>query len=104
MRILIVEDEKVAARGLERLLRELLGKKITSLKIQGNITASEYFLMDNPIDLLLLDLNLNGEDGFELLKSALAGSFQTIIVSANTDRALQAFEHGSAGLCSQTHQ
>jgi DNA-binding LytR/AlgR family response regulator len=28
MRILIVEDESVAARGLEKLLREIYGKEI----------------------------------------------------------------------------
>ncbi len=94
MKILIVEDERVAARGLERMLREQLGAKVTSVKIQATLTAGECFLLDNPIDLLMLDLNLNGEDGFELLKSAAAASFQTIVVSANTDRAIQAYEYG----------
>jgi two-component system response regulator LytT len=44
--------------------------------------------------LLVLDLNLSGRDGFELLKLAVSGSFHTIVVSANTDRALEAFEYG----------
>jgi len=94
MRILIVEDEAVAARGIERLLREILSDAIESLKIQHSLTASEIFLQDSPIDLLFLDLNLNGEDGFELLKTAVAGSFHTIIISANTDRAIEAFQYG----------
>ena len=94
MKILIVEDEKVAALGLEKMIREILGKKITSLKIQNSFTASECFIMDNPIDLLFLDLNLNGEDGFELLKHLVSGSFQTIIVSANHEQAIRAFEYG----------
>ncbi|RYF25612.1 MAG: response regulator transcription factor, partial [Flavobacteriales bacterium] len=46
------------------------------------------------IDLLLLDLNLNGENGFDLLESVVARSFHTIIVSAYTDRAIKAFEYG----------
>src|SRR3546814_13063742 len=45
-------------------------------------------------DVRLLDLNLHGRDGFDLLKRAVAGSFDTIVVSANTDRALEAFEYG----------
>ncbi len=94
MRVLIVEDEYVAACGLEKFVREILSSKIESVRIEGNLTASECFLQDNPIDLLLLDLNLEGEDGMDLMSMAAAGSFQTIIVSANTDRALQAFEYG----------
>ena len=94
MKILIVEDEKPAARSLERMLHEILGNKITAIKIQNTFVASECFILDNPIDLLLLDLNLDGEDGFELLKHAVASSFQTIIVSANHEEAMRAFEYG----------
>jgi len=94
MRILIVEDEAVAARGIERMVRDIVGNRIESLKIQSSLTASELFLEDSPIDLLLLDLNLNGEDGFELLTHAVADSFQTIVISANTDRAVEAFQYG----------
>ena len=44
--------------------------------------------------MLLLDLNLGDSDGMTLLESKVAGSFHTIIVSATTDQALRAFEHG----------
>jgi DNA-binding LytR/AlgR family response regulator len=94
MRILIVEDEAVAARGLERLLRQELAEKIESLKIQSTLTAAECFIEDQQIDLLFLDLNLDGEDGFHLLQSAAAACFQTIIISAHTHRSLEAFEYG----------
>lgn len=94
MHVLIVEDERVAARGLERLLRELLAPRVESVKVQATLTASECFLLDHPVDLLLLDLNLGGEDGFELLRAAAAQPFQTIVVSANTERAIEAFSFG----------
>ncbi len=94
MRVLIVEDEEVAADRLKRILRELLGNEIESLKSMETIEPSVFYLEDNPVDLVFLDLDLNGEDGFELLKSAAAGSFHTIIVSANSHLALQAFEYG----------
>ena len=55
---------------------------------------AEDFIDSNNIDLLLLDLNLNNRDGFELLKNKLAASFNTIVISANTDRAIEAFEYG----------
>ncbi|MCR9142216.1 MAG: LytTR family DNA-binding domain-containing protein [bacterium] len=94
MRILIVEDEAVAARGLERQVRACLGPRVESLSIGATLTASICFLDEHPIDLLLLDLSLHGEDGMRLLGLAAAASFQTIIVSANTDRAVEAFEYG----------
>ena len=52
------------------------------------------FIEKNTLDLVLLDLNLNGEDGFELLKTAVSESFHTIIISANKEQALTAFEYG----------
>lgn len=94
MHVLIVEDERVAARGLERMVREILGSRVQSLKVQPTLTASECFLLDHPVDVLLLDLNLAGQDGFGLLQAATAQPFQTIVVSGNTDRAIEAFEHG----------
>lgn len=50
---------------------------------------------------MFLDLNLNGEDGFELLHWSLAGPHQTIVALANTDRAMEAFELGVADFISK---
>lgn len=94
MRILIVEDEKVAARGLQRMVQDILGKEITWIGWEASLDASRLALAEKPVDILFLDLNLNGENGFELLQGAVAGSFHTIVVSANEDQALRAFEYG----------
>lgn len=94
MRILIVEDESVAARGLEKLLREIYGKEITSLKLESSLIGSECFLEEHSVDLVFLDLNLDGREGFDLLRNIISQSFHTIIVSGMTEKALQAFEFG----------
>jgi len=94
MRLIIVEDEPLIAQRLERLIREILGEKLESLYLAGTFEAASARLAESPIDLLLLDLNLRGEDGMELLRTSVAGSFHTIIVSANIDQAIRAFEHG----------
>jgi two-component system response regulator LytT len=94
MRILIVEDEKVAARGLQRMVQNILGKEISWIGWEATLEAAKLALAENPVDILFLDLNLNGESGFELLQGAVAGSFHTIVVSANEDQALRAFEYG----------
>lgn len=94
MRILIVEDEKVAARGLQRMVQDILGKDISWIGWEASLDTSRFALAEKPVDILFLDLNLNGEDGFQLLQGAVAGSFHTIVVSANEDQALRAFEYG----------
>ncbi|HVU18504.1 MAG TPA: LytTR family DNA-binding domain-containing protein [Candidatus Didemnitutus sp.] len=94
MRILIVEDEAVVARWIEQSCRRCLGARLETLRVAGTFAAARAALEEAPIDALLLDLNLGGEDGMALLETSVAGSFHTIIVSANTEHALRAFEHG----------
>jgi two-component system, LytTR family, response regulator LytT len=94
MKILIVEDEPLLAGRLERFCREILGSRLESVRIATEFDEASARLAESPIDVLLLDLNLGGADGMELLKASVAGSFHTIIVSANTEQALRAFEFG----------
>ncbi|MEM9920720.1 MAG: response regulator transcription factor [Bacteroidota bacterium] len=94
MRILIIEDEASVADRIERLTRQVLGTNIQRLAKRQTLSAGLHYLQNHPIDLLLLDLNLNGLNGFSILQELLSHSFQTIIVSANTDQALKAFEYG----------
>ncbi|MEO1518680.1 MAG: response regulator [Bacteroidota bacterium] len=94
MRLLIVEDEASVADRIERLCRQVLGEQIARLAKRQTLAAGLHYLQHHPIDILLLDLNLNGLDGFSLLQQLLSRSFQTIIISANTDQALTAFEYG----------
>lgn len=94
MKLLIVEDEPMIARRLERLSRELLQDRVEAVRIARSFATAQALLQEQPVDLLLLDLNLEGADGMALLREAAAGSFHTIIVSANVDRALDAFAHG----------
>ncbi|WP_235299627.1 LytR/AlgR family response regulator transcription factor [Portibacter marinus] len=94
MKILIIEDERSIASRLERLLRSILQSKIEKLEIRAYIEGGLDYIQQHEIDLLFLDLNLNGQDGFEILKTLLAESFQTIIVSAYKEKAIEAFEYG----------
>jgi two-component system, LytTR family, response regulator LytT len=94
MRILIIEDEAMAARMLKNALVSILGDAIDSIQVQYSVVGSECFLWERPVDLLFLDLDVDGRDGFELLKCAMAGSFHTIVVSGHGERALEAFEYG----------
>lgn len=94
VRVAVVEDEEVVARRLLRLLRRLLGDRLIRIDHLPTLHEALRHVRSQPVDLLFLDLNLYGEDGFRLLHHAAASSFQTIIVSAHHDRALEAFEYG----------
>ncbi len=94
MKIIIVEDEALVARRLERLTRQALQDDKHRITLKSTLEDAATYLYEHPVDVLLLDLNLNGRDGFDLLKMAVSGSFHTIVVSANTDRALQAYDYG----------
>jgi len=94
MRILIVEDERPTAEDIKLLVEQILQKEITSIHIEVTLDSALIYLREKPIDVLLLDLNLNSKDGFDLLKQVVSQSFHTIVISANINRAIEAFEYG----------
>lgn len=94
MRILILEDEPPIADYIASSIRSILNEQIKKLTVLHSIEEASDFLSRNQIDLLFLDLNLSGEDGFEILKESLSQSFQTIVISAYTERAIKAYEYG----------
>ncbi|WP_370086438.1 LytR/AlgR family response regulator transcription factor [Ekhidna sp.] len=93
IRILVVEDEALVAQRLIRFIREGDDHPKEIYHIQS-LDAAESYLSNHTVDLLFLDLNLHGKQGFNLLKSFVDKNFHTIIVSAYTDKAIEAFEYG----------
>jgi len=93
MRILIVEDEPLVRQRLLRLCGELAGTR-ARFDAVADLDSAEDRLGRSVYDGLLLDLNLVGEDGFDLLRRAVAGRYHCVVVSAHRERALQAFEYG----------
>ncbi|WP_298421137.1 response regulator transcription factor [uncultured Kordia sp.] len=94
MNILIVEDEARIAKRIERMTREIFGDRLQSLKYINTLHEALKFIENNTLDLVLLDLNLNGNNGFDLLTTAVSKSFHTIVISAYKDQAIIAFEYG----------
>lgn len=98
MRIVIVEDESSAARALSRAIKRVAARidsvELDSVTIRPDIDSALNSLVDG-VDLLFLDINLNGESGFELLRSGALDRCETIIVSAYPEFALEAFELGA---------
>ena len=94
MNILIVEDEARIARRIERMTHDYFGENIGELKLIEDLNLASQYMADYPVDLLLLDLNLNGASGFDLLKEVASQSFHIIIISAYKEQAITAFEYG----------
>lgn len=94
MRILIVEDEEIVARRLERLLRGLLDDRPLTIRRASSVAEALAWISGHSIDVLFLDLNLSGRSGFDVLGDLVSRSFQTIIVSAHDDQAIRAFDYG----------
>jgi two-component system response regulator LytT len=94
MRILIVEDERPIAEDIKLLVMQILKKEIKSIHIETTLDNALAYLSEKSIDVLLLDLNLHSRDGFQILQRIVSQSFHTIVISANIDRAIEAFEYG----------
>ena len=94
MNILIVEDESRITKRIERMTRDIFGDTLHSLKCTSTLHDALRFIENNPLDLVLLDLNLNGDSGFDLLTTVVSESFHTIIISVYKDQAITAFEYG----------
>lgn len=94
MNILIIEDEARIAHRLRRMTNEFFANKPITITICDSLQKGVEEIAIQLPDLLLLDLNLNGDNGFEVLEQMVAASFHTIIVSANTNKAITAFAYG----------
>lgn len=94
MKILIIEDETRIAKRIKRMVKEFFLNTLDELHCIHSLDKGLGFIESNKIDLLLLDLNLNGENGFDVLSTTVSRAFHTIIISANKHEALKAFEYG----------
>lgn len=94
VRVLVVDHELEASRLLSWYCRGILGHRLERLTTADSLPAAAARLGEAAYDLVLLDPQLESNDGLELLSRSTPPSFQTIIVSARTDLALRAFDHG----------
>jgi len=91
LQVLIVDDEKLSRRRLRRLLA-----RDTSLELVAECPTAEDALRcldQHPIDIVFLDIQMPGMDGFTLLESVGSRrSWCAIFVTAHDNFALRAFD------------
>lgn len=88
--VLVVDDEPLARRRAGRLLRQLVD--VGTILEAGDIVQARTILDSCEIDVLLLDIQMPGGSGFELLESLAAPPGAVVFVTAFDDQALRAFE------------
>ena len=76
------------------MVEAILGNRDYTVVIRFELEEAFRYLQNKNANLVLLDLNLHGENGFNLLKAFAAENFPTIVTSAYKDRAIEAFEYG----------
>ena len=92
LRVFLVDDESLALKRLERLLRATRRVEITGLETDPETALTR--LAAAPIDALFLDIQMPGLSGFELL-ARLDWHPLVIFTTAYDEYALQAFEVNS---------
>ncbi len=90
--ILIVEDIPLVAERVADLCHQHF--QYCDVHLVSSTQMAKESLSQHRYDLMLLDLNLNGDDGFSLLEHASSASFHTIIITASPEKATKAFDYG----------
>ena len=102
-RVLIADDHEVVRRGLKEILEDALGK----LKVCEATAAQEAIelVMKQPFDLVLLDINMPGRSGLDVLQEIMRLRPKTPVlmlsVAPEEDYALRCLKLGAAGYLSK---
>jgi|SRR5579862_476042 len=92
MRVLIVDDEPMARRGVAARLAKMSGVEIIGECADG-ASAVECITSRAP-DLVLLDVQMPGMDGFEVLRAVPRDRWPSVVfVTAYQDQAIRAFDY-----------
>jgi len=89
LQVLIVDDERLARQALRSALAEVDG--VTVAGEAGSVDAAARALREEAPDVVLLDVQMRGETGFDLL-DRLDAPVQVVFVTAYDEYAVRAFE------------
>ena len=100
LRVLFVDDEKMARRRLRRLLESLKGVRVVAEHATAEAALAD--LEPSRVDVALLDIDMPGVDGLELAALARRRGVPVIFVTAHAKHAVEAFapRKGRSTTCS----
>ena len=92
MKAIVVDDSRLARNELKRLLKEL--DNVQVIGEAANATEAKEIIENEKPDLVFLDIQMPGKDGFELLED-LEFVPEVIFTTAYDEYALKAFEYNA---------
>ena len=99
MRILLIDDHEIVRRGLKQLLAEAFPE--TVFGEAGNLPQARQQLTKKKWNLVLLDINLPGGSGLELISDTrrMCPGAEVLVLSSYSEEefAVRAFKLGAAG-------
>ena len=78
MKLLIVDDHEIVRKGIVSLLED--EEAITEIQEASHIEEALGIMKANQPDITLVDLNLSGENGLDLIKEAKKQQLQTLFI------------------------
>jgi len=94
IRCIIVDDERNNQQTLELLLEDI--PEIELVGKAGDAATARKLVASLQPDLIFLDINMPGEDGFQFLASLPERNFEVIFVSAYNDYGIKALKVSAA--------
>jgi two-component system LytT family response regulator len=94
LNVFIVDDEYQSRNLLCKLLRDNFHNTTVAGQF-GNIKEALPNIRSTKPDLLFLDIEMQGETGFDLLEQLKGGDIQIIFVTAHSEYALKAFRYNA---------
>ncbi len=93
LRSVIIEDEEKSLAVLRYLIERHVGDKIEIVATHCSPVDGKKYLERNDVDLVFLDIQMPGMNGFELLDSLLKIDFDLIFTTAFNNYATKAFRY-----------
>ncbi|HZY82191.1 MAG TPA: LytTR family DNA-binding domain-containing protein [Cyclobacteriaceae bacterium] len=92
IRSIIIEDEIEAGHALTALLNTYC-KDVEVIGVYPGIAAALEAIHKHRVNLIFLDVELEGESGFDLFQKTDASTFEVIFTTGKSQYALQAIKH-----------
>lgn len=89
MKYIIVDDEPIARKGIKNLVDQV--PQLELLDSFNSAEAASLFLLNNPVDLIFLDIHMSGITGIEFAKNVNKNTL-IIFTTAYSEYALDSYE------------